>query len=423
MSATFFSRPRLTPLAPLAGLQEARRDPCTVTRAIQGSIDAAAARGGGDVVLSSAGTWLVDGLVLRDHVTLVLGEGVTLKASGDEQRYTRRPGPFELLSHDTPISALIYGKSLTGAGVRGRGRIDASYERFIPPNQGDAPHLRFYDYPRPMTVYLEDCRGPLIKDITIIGAPFWTIHLVGCVNTAVQDVTIRNEMRMPNTDGIDIDRCTNTLIDSCTITTGDDAICAKCTEETARYGLCENLTVRVCVLESQSSAIKFGSSSFGGFANALFERITINRSNRGIAFQLRDPGTARSIVFRDITISTRRFSPEWWGSGEPVHLTLVPRDIGTNLADSCIEGVRFERVQAHSDNAVVIHAAAGRIEHVSFHDCTIQLNRQEGTPSDFDLRPCMGPHTLVAPARPVVTTVGGVSWDGTPVPVIGPRAR
>lgn len=395
-----------------------------VTAAVQEAIDSCGRAGGGLVDLDVPGTWVVDGLRLASHVELRLGEGVRLRGSGRTERYTQRPGPFELLSHETPICALIHGQSLVGARLSGPGTLDGAWEHFIRPGQGEeVAHLAFFTYPRPMTVYLEDCEETVIDGLHVTGAPFWTVHLVGCRDTVVRGVEIRNEMRMPNTDGIDVDRCQDTLIEGCVIRTGDDAICPKCTEETARYGRCTGLVVRDCVLESQSSAIKLGSSSFEGFEDLVFERVRIERSNRGLTLQLRDPGVTRDVVFRDVEISTSRFSPQWWGSGEPVHVSLVPREVGTDLGMSEVSGVRFERVSWRSQTPALVCAWEGRASGIEFIGCRAE---RVGVPADgagsgeeLDLRPSSVVRALQVEEEvwPVVTTLSGVSWDGRPVPV------
>ncbi|NEG79031.1 polygalacturonase [Bifidobacterium avesanii] len=358
---------------------------------LQRAIDECAASGGGRVVLDRPGVHVCDGIELKDGVELVLEDGVTLKASGDETTYRHRPGPFELNANNTPICAFIYAKDRRNVAITGAGAIDGNYERFILPDQGDEPHLKFYAYPRPMTVYLEHCEGSRLHGVTLCNAPFWTVHLVGCVDTAIREVTIRNEMRMPNTDGIDVDRCRNTVIERCIILTGDDGICPKCTEETARYGDCCNLWVRDCHIESQSSAIKFGSSSFGNFENCSFEGITIRNSNRALAFQLRDRGSARNIAFRDVTITTRTFSKEWWGSAEALYLTLLPRDEHTDLNGCVIENVTFERISGDCGYGLFACAEDPRaIRNVVLRDVSLRAANPFGSAAEFDVRPWKG---------------------------------
>lgn len=357
------------------------------TALIQEKIDACSLSGG-TVILDRPGRYLINGLQLKSNVTLILGKQVVLMGSGDEATYPMRSGSFELLKNKTPIRGLFYGTHLKHVAIMGEGCIDGNYQQFILPNQEHEDHLKFYHYPRPMTIYLEDCQDVRIQGVTLQNAPFWTIHLVGCFQTTIDAIKIYNEPRMPNTDGIDIDRCKNTVIAHCEIKTGDDGICPKCTEETARYGDCDNLLVSDCLIQSQSSAIKLGSSSFGNFQNFHFQNIRIEDTNRGLAFQLRDPGSARNIVFEDIAITTKNFGAKWWGTGEPIFVTLLPRTETTNLSQQKIENIIFRRISCTSNNGIFLRSeTAGQIENIVFDRVELNLRQAKGTSVSFDLRP------------------------------------
>lgn len=366
------------------------------TKVIQAAIDRCFAAGGGEVVVPGAGTYMIDGIQLKSHVTLRLEAGAVLKGTGDETRYIKRPGPFELIKNQTPITGLITATGATDIAIVGAGIIDGHYEAFIYPHQGNEQHLKFYHYPRPMTVYLEACTHVKISGVTIQNAPFWTVHLVGCEDTEIDAIKIHNEMRMPNTDGIDVDRSKHTKIHDCEIVTGDDAICPKCTEETAQYGDCTDLTVIRCTLITRSSAVKFGSSSFGNFENCQFSDLVIRDTNRGIAFQLRDPGSARHILFRNISIKTKTFTKEWWGSGEPIYVTLAPRDRATDLTGQVIEAIQFENVTCEAGNGIFVYADGGTVCDVTFKNVKLALTRPFSTTTQFDLRPNEVPETVTA---------------------------
>lgn len=357
------------------------------TGALQSAIDRCSQHGGGQVIIP-AGRYNIDSLILKSGVDLHLENDAMLIGSGDEERYQHRPGPFELIKNETPISGLIYADGQENIAITGNGTIDGNYEKFILPNQRDEVHLKFYKYPRPMMVYFENCRNVLIQGVTLQNSPFWTVHLVGDLNTEISHVTINNEVRMPNTDGIDVDRSKNTYIHDCQIHTGDDAICPKCTEETSQYGNCENLTVTNCHIVTQSSAVKFGSSSFGNFNNCVFRHLTVRDTNRGLAFQLRDPGSARNIIFEDIDIATKHYSKEWWGSGEPIYITILPRDTNTQLADAEISHVVFKNVKCRAENGVLMAGYHdGVIKDICFDHVTLDLQRSLGQEVEYDLRP------------------------------------
>lgn len=376
------------------------------TATIQAAIDQCAAADGGEVTIPS-GQYIIDGLRLKTGVTLNLEADAILRGSGHEVAYIHRPGPFELNRNHTPISALISATGQRNIGITGEGQIDGNYRAFIYPNQPTAVHLKSYHYPRPMTLYFEDCTNVTLQQLTIRDAPFWTIHLVGCHNTEISHIAIHNEVRMPNTDGIDIDRSQNTFIHDCEIITGDDAICPKCTEETGQYGDCTNLHVTNCFLKTQSAAVKFGSSSFGNFENCRFQHLTIQDTNRGLAFQLRDPGSVNNVSFDDITIATKHYSPEWWGSGEPISLTLLPRDQDTDLSQQTIRNVTFKNITCDAENGILVAAdVPAAFSQITLENVTVNFRQNVDTPVTFDLRPWHGTAKLQRPLR-LVTNLAG----------------
>lgn len=63
-----------------------------------------------------------------------------------------------------------------------------------------------------------------------------------------------------NNDGFDIDGCENVLIENSEIHSHDDAICLK-----SSLNPCRNIVVRNCNVSSITAALKFGTSSSGGF--------------------------------------------------------------------------------------------------------------------------------------------------------------
>ncbi|CAJ1222702.1 glycoside hydrolase family 28 protein [Limosilactobacillus fermentum] len=360
------------------------------TNAIQRAINECFEDGGG-IVEIPAGEYTINSLELKSHVTLELKKGALLKGSGDEKCYFHRPGPFELLGNHTSISSLIYARNQKEIAIIGEGTIDGNYRQFVLPNQGNEPHLKFYKYPRPMVVYFEGCQNVLLQEITLQQAPFWTVHLVGDINVEVANLRIENEVRMPNTDGIDIDRSKNVYIHDCYFHTGDDAICPKCTEETSQYGDVTNLRVENCQITTQSAAVKFGSSSFGNFENCTFKNLVIKDTNCGIAFQLRDPGSARNVLFKDITIETKHYSEQWWGAGEPIYITLLPRNDQTDLSGQVIENIHFKNIQCHAENGIVMQSVdPGQIQKIIFDQVHLALRQKVGQPVLVDFRPWNG---------------------------------
>lgn len=359
------------------------------TQIIQEAINYCSENDGGKIVIDCPGIYEIDGIILKSKIELVIEDGVHLVGSGDVNTYKYRPGSFELLRNETPICSLFYGKDCQNCYISGSGTVSGNYKTFIKPSQENSQHIAFYDYPRPMTFYFENSQDIHFENLHIVDAPFWTIHLVGCQNVKMSHLTIENEVRMPNTDGIDIDRCQNVWISNCTIITGDDAICLKCTEETYNYGNCTNIHIEHCMLHSQSSAFKVGSSSFGDFENVSCKNVKICDSNRGIAFQLRDSGSARNFYFSNIEISTREFSEEWWGSAEAIYITFLARDNLTQLVETdTIENIVFEDIKSNGPRGIFIYEdRPERIKQITFRDTKVFIKNVQTESVNYDLRP------------------------------------
>jgi len=57
----------------------------------------------------------------------------------------------------------------------------------------------------------------------------------------------------------------------------------------------------------------------------------IRESNRGLGVFVRDEGSISDVLFSDILIETRLHTGDWWGNGEPIHISCLPQKAGTTL--------------------------------------------------------------------------------------------
>jgi hypothetical protein len=129
-------------------------------------------------------------------------------------------------------------------------------------------------------------------------------------------------------------------------------------------GFCQrdlrNVLVEGIDVRSRSSGIKFGSSTCTNMEDILVREVRVLAgSNRGIGIQHRDEGNLTNIEFRDIIIEGTTMHPyKWWGDGDSVWVTTVPR--GPTSAVGSINGLRFVRVHSMaSNNGVLISSRSG----------------------------------------------------------------
>jgi hypothetical protein len=210
--------------------------------------------------------------------------------------------------------------------------------------------------------------------MTFHDAPSWTLHLVGCQQVLVDGVKIRNQLDVPNCDGIDPDHCRDVEIRNCDIVCGDDAIVVKATRRFAGFGGSHNIHVHDCVLETQDSGVKIGTETTRDITRVRFERCEIRNSCRGCTIQLRDEGDVRDVVFRNIKFTARYFSDPWWGRGEAISFTAIPRT--PEIKVGRIQGVRVENTSGRAENSVRVSGCReSRISDVVFDNVAVTLDR------------------------------------------------
>lgn len=115
----------------------------------------------------------------------------------------------------------------------------------------------------------------------------------------------------------------------------------------------------------------------------------IHESNRGLGVFVREEGSVSDILFFNIIIHTRLHTGDWWGNGEPIHVSCIPQKPGTELGR--IENVRFSNILADSEHGIVVYGVQEHpIRNVSFHNVDLKVRPSSLNASfggNFDLRP------------------------------------
>jgi polygalacturonase len=293
------------------------------TASIQKAIDAAAAAGGGDVVVP-AGSFLTGSVFLKSRVNLRVDEGAELLGSEDEAEYplmwTRVAGiemdwPAALINVCEQSDCRIYGKgSIDGQGPiwwrkywgdNRRGGMRADYEK-----RG----LRWavdYDCKRPRLILVYKSKAVAIENLTLKRSGFWTIHICYSENATVDGVTIRNNIGGfgPSSDGIDIDSSSRVLVQNCDIDCNDDSLCLKAGRDADGLRVnrpTENVILRDCVIRGGHSLFTIGSETSGGIRNVEAYRLKAV-VNTGAGIRLKSTrtrgGTIENIHIHDIEMN------------------------------------------------------------------------------------------------------------------------
>lgn len=365
------------------------------TAAIQQAIDAAHAAGGGTVYFPT-GQFLSGTLYLKSNVTLHLSPGAVLLGSTQMKDY--------------PIKHLLYAKDATNIGLEGAGAIDGQGDAFFDRDMKPLPR------PSPL-IELWDSRGIRIENLTVRNAPAWTIHPKNCDDVKIRGISLLNNLRAVNSDGIGIDSSRNVIISDCHIEAGDDCIVLKTTKRgEGAIQPTENVVVTNCVLVSAATALKLGTESHADFRHVLFSNCVIRNSRTGIALLAKDGGVMEDIRFSQIVMTTQ---PKWGQGFEwPIVVDVEKRTAESRL--SRIRDVAFSDIAIYSKGRVMASGLPeSAIEHLSFRNVSFRVEGFEAIKTAKKMRGGAKtvadntPDYAAQPAAFIFAFVKGLTLDGT----------
>ena len=248
---------------------------------IQQAIDAAAAAGGGRVVVAP-GMHPTGSLRLKSHVELYLEKGAVLLGSTKREDYDDFPRDVCSVSPESSYRALIQAWDAEDIAITGKGMIDGQGPAFYDrkPPHGHWPKPKF----RPLMVQFVRCRRVRLKGVTFKDSPLWTMFIRLCEDVVADGITVVGDQRMINNDGIDFDACRRVRVGNSFFKTGDDCIILRAMREWKdEHVVCEDFVVSNCVLNSRCQSIRMGAPSDDTIRNALFKNIKMSGHN-GIFF-------------------------------------------------------------------------------------------------------------------------------------------
>jgi Endopolygalacturonase len=368
--------------------------------AIQKAIDACSAAGGGRVVIPSGKTYLAGPFKLKSFVEFYIESNAKILANPNEKVYTE--SAFRENKGEGTI--WIGGEKLVNVSIGGTGTIDGNGISFMGAELEDSYVLKPFNIidPRPHILTIIGGKNIRITNVTIQNSAYWTVHLIGCDDVVIDNITLLNSLKVRNSDGIDLDHSKNVRISNCYIESGDDCICLKNRREYEEFGACENITVSNCTMSSRSCAIKIGSENMDSINNVLISNCIISKSNRGIGIQNRDEGTVSNVVFSNIIIDSHLFSDVWWGKAEPIYVTAYPRakgnnkDAGWRFPKGQTEGkvgavtdIYFNNIKCVSENGIYVGAESpDKVSGVVFDGVDVSINKTTELPGGvYDRRP------------------------------------
>lgn len=379
--------------------------------AIQKAIDDCNANGGGQVLFPTGYTFLSGPVELKSNVDIHLDVQSTWKANPDESIY--HLSAFG--ANEGEGMMWIYADGVENLSFSGKGTIDGNGVAFMGEELLDSYELKpitTFD-PRPHELTLKGVNRLSIKDITIQNGAYWTVHLIGCYDALIDGISLKNNLKIRNGDGIDIDHSRKVRISNCFIESGDDCICLKNRREYEEYGPCKDIVVTNCVMTGRSCAIKIGSENMDSISNVLFDNCVITASNRGLGIQNRDEGTVTNVVFSNMIIDCKYFSDVWWGKAEPIYVTSYPRavgnhkDAGWRFPKGATEGkcgevseIYFHNIKCYGENGCFIGGdTQDKVNHIYLDNVDLTFEKRTDYPGgQYDKRPCVGDGFVEGPA-------------------------
>ncbi len=319
------------------------------TAAIGKAIKAAAAEGGGRVVVP-AGLWLTGPITLESNIELRVEAGAVVRFDKNKEEYPLYVSDYEgmeAIRARSPIQA----EHASNIAITGKGVIDGGGEAWRPTKQckvtkkqweemlQKSPYVvqgkdggiwmptetiyeawnlakqksdelkdleqaaKYYDYFRPVMVYLCECDHVLIEDITLQNSPAWNVHPLFCSHITIRDAVIRNPYYAQNGDGLDLESCRYAHIHHTVFDVGDDGICIKSgkgakARETKRPT--EYVSIHDCTVYHGHGGFVVGSEMSRGVRHLEVKNCSFLGTDVGIRFK---SALGRGGVVEDIDIS------------------------------------------------------------------------------------------------------------------------
>ena len=367
------------------------------TSAIQKAVNTCHANGGG-IVYVPPGTFITGTLALKSNVNLHLETGARLKGSDNLKDYLS----YTIPEFGTYQYGILYTENSNDVSITGFGEIDGNDTVFfewdkakkiewggtkytrqkdnyrkVSSGIGDGP-VTPKDRPRQMVIF-SNCKNVTVRDVKLLNATFWTLHFADCDAVNVTGIKLWTHMLAPNADGIDVTSCSNVTISNCDIRAGDDAIAI--TGYATHFEnpgfknlrhLSENIVIQNCNLQSYSSGIRIGFMDQNTVRNIHVNNVNITNSTRGIGIFLRDEGSLENITFSNIFIETKLRTGDWWGNGEPIHISAVRGKANVKLGK--IRNLKFNNIICKGENGILLYGTAESVlEDISFNGVTFEL--------------------------------------------------
>ncbi|MCC9019630.1 glycoside hydrolase family 28 protein [Flavobacterium lipolyticum] len=310
------------------------------TLAFEKAIKACAQNGGGKVLIPD-GKYVTGAIHLENNVNLHLDDHAEVLFSIDPKEYPIVHTSFEgteLMNY----SPLIYAKNKTNIAITGKGTLngqadatnwwiwsggkDYGWKKGIPSQNDPQNRAVLIDmaekgvpvkernfgegrYLRPNFMEFFECSTVLVKDVTIINAPFWILHPLKSNDIIIDGVTVNSHG--PNNDGCDPEYSQNVLIKNCTFNTGDDCIAIKAGRDGDGRRVAipsKNIIVQNCKMIDGHGGVVIGSEISAGVNTVFVEDCVMDSPNLDRAIRIKTNskrgGVIENVFVRNLEVGT-----------------------------------------------------------------------------------------------------------------------
>jgi DNA sulfur modification protein DndE len=304
------------------------------TVAINKAITECAAKGGGTVVIPR-GSFVTGPIIMKSNINLHLQKGALVIFSSDFNQFPLVVSSFEGVDAARCQSPVV-AEELTNIAITGEGIMNGNgfYWRPVPKGKlSDSEwknHIKKYggvvseekkmwyssekalkgslnnnigklkggktladfedikDYLRPNMIRISKCTNVLIEGVTFENSPAWTTHLALSQHITIRRLKVKNPWYGTNTDALDLESCSNALVEDCVFDTGDDGICIKSgrDEEGRKRGVpTKDVIVKNCTVYHAHGGFVVGSEMSGGVSNMFVSDCNFIGSDIGLRFK------------------------------------------------------------------------------------------------------------------------------------------
>ena len=223
-----------------------------------------------------------------------------------------------------------------------------------------------------------NCSNVLVRDVTFVNVPAWTVHFTGCDGVEADNVKLFGYRE--NSDGIDIVSTMNASIHDCFIRTGDDAVVVKAMIKPPVVGG-KNIDCRRCIVwNDKVRCYGICAESVNDISDVFFPDCDVIRSYADWTLELGslvvyicDKALVKNVVFDDIRIEHEchlatnvMVTKDFWSKDveagnirDVVFRNIqVTSEIGSHIAgygpDNTVRGVRYENYVMNGKKAKTI---------------------------------------------------------------------